>query len=271
MNIKKHYKLPLVLVWAVLILFATQGVQSQDMDAEQIMNQSNARAQGDDFQSTVKLISTDAQGNSSELTMELVVKTVPGSQETGKTRYNVLATVTEPEDSKGLAVLVHEQDFPIEDDIWLFLPAIGSAKKIVPENFRTPLFGSEFTFEELIDREPDLDIHELLSEDTVDDRNVWVIKSIPLDPEIAGFSYRMTFIDQTTFLSLRMELYDDFDTMIKVFSSERIESIDGILTRIISKAENLETGRVSIFEFLEPRYNQGGISDDLFDPENLGQ
>ncbi len=271
MNIHKHYKISLVVMWTILILFATHASQSQELDAEQIMNQSNAREQGDDFQSAVRLISIDAQGNSSEMNMELVVKTVPGSQEAGKTRYNVLATVTEPEDTKGLAVLVHEQDFPVEDDIWLFLPAIGSAKKVVPENFRTPLFGSEFTFEELIDREPDLDTHELLSEDTVDNRSVWVIKSIPHDPEIAGFAYRITSVDQATFLSLRMELYDDFDTMIKLFTSKRIEIIDGISTRLISQAENIETGRTSTFEFLDPRYNQGDISDDVFNPENLGQ
>jgi len=258
------------LVFAVVVLLLAPATQSQSLSAEQIMNQSNDRDQGEDFQSSVRLISTDAQGNSGELDVDMVVKQIPESIGSGKARYNVLATVTAPQDAQGLAVLVQEQDFPTDDNIWLFLPAVGAAKKVIPENFRTPLFGSEFTLEELIDREPGLDDHELLREEALDGRDVWVIKSTPNDPESAGFAYRVTFIDKQTLLQLRMELYDDFDTMIKLFTAQRIETIDGIPTRVLSKAQNLETGRTSTFEFLDPRYNQGGISDELFDPANLG-
>lgn len=234
------------------------------------MNQSNDRGQGEDFQSAVRLVSTDAQGNSAELNVEMLAKQIPETVGSDKARYNVLATVSAPQDAQGLAVLVQEQDFPTGDDIWLFLPAVGAAKKVIPENFRTPLFGSEFTLEELIDREPGLDRHELLREEVLDGRNAWVIQSTPNDPQSAGFAYRNTFVDKETLLQLRMELYDDFDAMVKLFTAQRIETIDGIPTRVLSKAENLETGRTSTFEFIDPRYNQGGISDELFDPANLG-
>lgn len=257
-----------LLTLAILLLVST--TQSQTLSAEQIMTQSNDRYQGDDFQSQVRLTTTDALGNSSEILVDLAAQLVAESKVSGKHRYNLVATVNSPSDLAGLAVLIHEQEFDLADDIWLFLPAVGSAKKIVPENFRTPLFGSEFSFEELIDREPGLSTHELLREEALDGRNVWVIQSTPFEPDIAEFAYRITFVDQETLLQLRMELYDDFDTMIKLFSSQQIETVDGVPTRILSSAENLETGRTSTFEFLNPRYNQGGLTDAMFDPEQFG-
>ncbi|HEY5595925.1 MAG TPA: outer membrane lipoprotein-sorting protein [Candidatus Bipolaricaulota bacterium] len=256
---------------AVAALMFVPRSQSQSLTSEQIMNASNDRDQGADFQSQLRLTGTDAQGNSSELTVDMIVKRTAGSLEAGKARYQVLATVTAPADSKDLAVLVHEQDFPTPDDIWLYLPAVGSAKKVVPENFRTSLFGSEFSLEELIDREPGLDAHQLLREESVNGRTAWVVKSTPLDPEVAGFAYRITWVDQESFLQLRMELYDDFDALIKVFVAEQLEVVDGIFTRVVSSAENLETGRKSTFQFIDPRYNQGNADDALFDPANLGK
>jgi len=267
-----HFRLNrVVVVLGLLAALATVGFdgRTQDLSAEQIMQASNDRYQGDDFQSQIELTTTDAQGNSSALSVDLVAKLVPDSAP--QHRYNLVATVSAPADAAGLAVLVHEQQFDTPDDIWLFLPALGSAKKIVPENFRTPLFGSEFTFEELVDREPGLGRHELVRPDTLDGRKVWVVKSTPLDPEIAGFAYRITFVDQETLLQLRMERYDDFDTMIKLFSTQKVETVDGVPTRILSTAQNLETGRTSTFEFLNPRYNVGGVSDTLFDPEQFGR
>jgi len=255
---------------AVLALLAAAPASSQTPTGEEIMHMSNDRDQGQDFQSQVRLTSTDAQGNSQVLEVALVAKLVQGTLEAGKPRYRVRAAVTVPADSEGLSVLVHERDFPTPDDIWLFLPALGDTKKIVPENFRTPLFGSEFTFEELVDRKPGLGSHELLHEDELDGRQVWIVRSTPADPEVAGFAYRSTYVDQATLLQLRMELFDDFDTVIKRFTAERVETVDGVPTRVVSKAENFETGRTSTFEHVNPRYNRGGINDAVFEPANLG-
>ncbi len=265
----KHLSRTTTLLAALALLFAAPA-SSQTPTGAEVMHMSNDRDQGQDFQSQVRLTSTDAQGNAQVLEVELVAKRVDGTLEAGKPRYRVRAAVTAPADSKGLSVLVHERDFPTADDIWLFLPALEDTKKIVPENFRTPLFGSEFTFEELVDREPGLDSHELLREDELDGRDVWVVRSTPADPEVAGFAYRVTFVDQETLLQLRMELFDDFDTLSKRFTAKEIATIDGIPTRVLSEAENLETGRTSTFEYVSPSYNQGGIDDALFEPENLG-
>jgi hypothetical protein len=244
--------------------------QAQGPSAAEIMQQAKDRWQGEDFTSKVKLTTVEPGGGETVLDVDFKAKLIEESRESGAFRYKVLARVLAPEDVEGLAVLIQEQQFPTPDDIWLYLPALNSSKKISLEDFRNPLFGSEFVFEDVIGREPGLDTHELLREDTLNDRLVWVIKSTPNDPDLAGFAYRVTYVEKETLLEMRMELYNENDDLIKLYQAEEIVDLQDIPTWVKATAENLETGRVTTFEFLEPAYNTG-VPDDIFDPDKLGQ
>ena len=257
-----------------LMVGAPTATQAQGPSAAEIMQQAKDRWQGEDFASSVRLTTAEPGGGETVLDVDFKAKLIEESRETGAFRYKVLARVTAPEDVAGWAVLIWEQEFPTPDDIWLYLPALDSTKKISLENFRNPLFGSEFVFEDVIGREPGLDTHELLREDTLtvggEERPVWVIRSTPNDPDLAGFAYRVTYVDQETLLEVRMELYNDADELIKRYQAEEVVELQGIPTWVRATAENLETGRVTTFEFLDPVYNTG-VPDEIFDPENLGQ
>jgi len=248
--------------------------QAQGPSAADILQQAKDRWQGEDFLSSVKLTTAEPGGGETILNVDFKAKLIEESRSTEKFRYKVLARATAPEDVAGLAVLIWEQEFPTPDDIWLYLPALDSTRKIALEDFRTPLFGSEFVFEDVIGREPGLDTHELLREEALnvggEDRLVWVIKSTPNDPDLAGFAYRITYVDKETLLEVRMELYNEADELIKLYRAEEVVELQGIPTWVKATAENFETGRVTTFEFLEPAYNTG-VPDEVFDPENLGQ
>ncbi len=265
--------LGLLLTLGAFPVVLTQA-QAQGPSAEEIMQQAKDRWQGEDFTSAVRLTTAEPGGGETVLDVDFKAKLIEESRDSGAFRYKVLARVTAPEDVAGWAVLIWEQEFPTPDDIWLYLPALESTKKISLENFRNPLFGSEFVFEDVIGREPGLDTHELLREETLnvggEDRPVWVIKSTPQDPDLAGFAYRITYVDRETLLELRMELYNDTDALIKLYQAEEVRELQGIPTWVTATAENLETGRVTTFEFLEPVYNTG-VPDEIFDPERLGQ
>lgn len=258
--------LALVVVLGALVLPA--GAQAPS--AEQIMIQADDRFKGNDFAAQVRLVNIEPNGQKSELLLEMKTKLREESRQTKKHRYKLLARVLAPEDVKGLAVLVWENIWPQLDDIWLHLPALKQTKKVVPENFRNPIFGSEFSFEELTEREPAKDTHELLKIEGFAGKDAWVIKSFSKTPDVDGFSYRLTWVVQEWLLPVRMELYDKNDKLLKRFTADKVEIIQGIPTRIKSTAENLITKRKSTFEFIEPKYDTG-LPDELFDPKNLGQ
>ncbi len=254
----------------LLGVFVSTPSGAQGPTAAEIMQQAKDRWQGEDFTSTVKLTTVEPGGGTTELSIDFKAKLIEESRESEKYRYKVLARVLAPEDVEGLAVLIREQEFPTPNDIWLYLPALDSTKKIALEDFRNPLFGSEFVFEDVIGRKPGLDTHEPLREDTLNERPVWVIKSAPNDPDLAGFAYRITYVDRETLLEVRMELYNEGDELIKLYRAQEVVDLQGISTWVKATAENFETGRVTTFEFLDPVYNTG-VPDDIFDPEKLGE
>lgn len=258
--------LALVTLFGLLVLPA--GAQTPS--AEQIMLQADDRFEGNDFSAQVKLTNIEPNGQKSELLLEMKTKLREESRQTKKHRYKILARVLAPEDVKGLTVLVWENVWPQLDDIWLYLPALKQTKKIVPENFRTPIFGSEFSFEELTEREPAKDTHELLRTEKILGKDAWVIKSISKTPDVDGFSYRLTWVVQEWLMPVKLELYDKNNTLLKRFTADEVKVIQNIPTRVKSTAENLVTKRKSTFEFIEPQYDTG-LSDELFDPTKLGK
>jgi len=262
-----------VLLLLTGLIVSPSAVQGQNPSADEIMTQSKDRWQGEDFSSPVELTTVESGGGETVLNVEFRSKLVEASRDSAQYRYNVYARVTEPEDSRDLTLLVHEQAYPMRDDIWLHLPALNSTKSIVPENFRNPLFGSEFVFEDVVGREPGIDSHELQGSEAVDvggeARDAWVIKSVPNDPDLAGFAYRVTYIGKDSYIQLGMELYNEDDELIKRYQAQNVATIQDIPTWTVAAAENMITGRTSTFEFVDPQYNTG-VSDDLFDPEKLG-
>jgi hypothetical protein len=256
----------LLVLGVVLVL---PGV-AQAPSAEQVMIQADDRFEGGDFSAQVRLVNLEPNGQKSELMLEMKTKLREESRQTKKHRYKILARVLAPEDVQNLAVLVWENIWPQLDDIWLYLPALKQTKKIVPENFRAPIFGSEFSFEELTEREPLKDTHQLLRTEKFLGKDAWVIKSISKTPDIDGFSYRLTWVVQEWMMPVKMELYDKNDKLLKRFSTDEAKVIQTIPTRVKSTAENLVTGRKSVFEFIDPKYDSG-LPDELFDPKNLGK
>lgn len=248
-------------------------VGAQTPSAEQIMVQADDRFEGNDFAAQVKLTTLEPDGRTSKLLLEMKTKLREESRQTNKHRYKILARVLEPADVQGLAVLVWENVWPQLDDIWLYLPALKQTKKVVPENFRTPIFGSEFSFEELTEREPAKDTHQLLKTDKILGKDAWVIKSISKTPDVDGFSYRLTWIVQEWLMPVKLELYDKNDKLLKRFvvaDPDGVKIIQNIPTRVKSTAENGVTGRKSTFELIDPKYDTG-LSDELFDPNKLGK
>lgn len=266
---RKFSKLAGLSLLLVVALVLTTG-STQPKSALLIMKNADDRFEGNDFKAQVKLTNRTPQGEESELIMEYKSKLREKTADKKEYRYKILARVVKPADSRGLAVLIWENRWPKLDDIWLYLPALGSTKKIVPENFRTPVFGSEFTFEEITEREPMKDTHKLLRTEKIFGKQAWVIKSTSKTPAIDGFAYRITWVIKEWKLPVRMELYDSSNHKLKVFNTEEVKVIDGIPTRIKSRVKNLVTGRQSTFQFIDPTYDTG-IPDQIFNPERLGE
>ncbi len=247
---------------------------AQGPSAEEIMKRVEDRYQGDDFKAQVTL-ETSREGQTKTLTLKMLTRLYDRE----KMNYKVLVVVQAPEDSKDLAFLAWENEYPKPDDFWLYLPAVKLVKKVEPENQRQSLFGSVFNYQDATRRPAGADSHALLRTETLEGRATWVIESIPNEPTTAEFSRRVAWIDQASLMILKEELYDKQGNLLRVLRVNQQEqrtvtrSAGGsavVWTAISATAENVQTQTTSTYTFSNVEYNTG-IPESVFDPNNLGK
>jgi outer membrane lipoprotein-sorting protein len=259
-------KLAIVLTLVVVIGGAI-APSAQPPTADQIMQMAENRFQGNDYQAQIQLDTTNAQGQTRTLQIEMkgFLYDKPNA------KYKILVSVTAPADLKGLAFLVWENKYPKPDDRWLYQPTLKNVKKIEPENARTSLFGSIFNYEDVNGRPAEADTHKLLRSEKIDGREAWVIESTPKNPNVVDFGRRLLWVDQETLIILREELYDkQKGELWRVLKTIKQEKIDAIWTTVMQSVENVQTKTKSAFSASNVKYN-AGLPESLFDPNNLGK
>jgi outer membrane lipoprotein-sorting protein len=108
------------------------------------------------------------------------------------------------------------------DDRWMFVPASGRVLRVeAPE--RSSFLGSDFVREEFSGRDVDADDHRLLRTEKVMGRDCYVVESVPR--KIEDFTKCVSWIDQSTFLPLRQEFWDEQGERSRTFTAGRIEAI----------------------------------------------
>ncbi len=268
------------IVFVMAVGLFTYGVPSvtaswaQGPSAEEIMQRVEDRYQGDDFKAQVTL-ETSREGQTKTLSLDMMTLLY----DRANMNYKVLVVVREPQDSKDLAFLAWENEYPKPDDFWLYLPAIKQAKKVEPENQRQSLFGSMFNYQDATRRPAGADTHTLLRTETVEGRATWVIESTPKELATVEFSRRVAWIDQESLIILKEELYDKQGNLLRVLrvsqqEQRTIKRSDGADTvvwlAVTATAENVQTQATSTYTFSNVEYNTG-IPESTFDPNNLGK
>lgn len=104
---------------------------AQGPSAEEIMKMVEDRYQGDDFQAQVTLETTDELGQTKTLLLDM--KAYLYDKENANYKVLIVVVGPEGEETKGLAFLAWENEYPKPDDRWLYLPSLKAVKRIEQE------------------------------------------------------------------------------------------------------------------------------------------
>ncbi len=210
----------------------------------------------------------DGDTRNSSMTMTLVNKrgsrrvrnVISYSKDYGKDSKKVMY-FTKPEDVKGTCFLSWEyDDVSKEDDKWLYMPALRKERRISGKSSNDYFMGTDFTYDDMGDRNVDEDNHTLESEDVYEGRDCWVIKSVPV--EKGEYTYKKVWVRRDNFMVVHVEYYNRVG-LLKVLSCGRIEQIDGIWTAGEMVMENIQEKHKTVMEFSDIRYNSP-VKDSLF-------
>jgi hypothetical protein len=119
-----------------------------------------------------------------------------------------LIRFTEPTDVAGTGLLSLDKADGSNEQ-WLYLPALDRVRRIAGDRKGGRFVGSELYYEDLQERHPDRDRHRLLGKDVVDGVPCELLESVPLDKADSVYRKRVSCVDRSTALALRVDYYQE--------------------------------------------------------------
>ena len=255
-----------------LVVFALSGlfytVHADNVDVQQIMVRSDASNKVMDAKAdiTMTLENEDNQQRVRKLT------TLTKLKSDGISNQRVLRFQA-PADIKGTVTLLIEQTDK-DDDMWIYLPSLKKTRRLVSDNKRDSFVGSDLTFGDLIGHKPSEWISTLQKEETLDNKPVYVIESLPKDESVkshTGYSKRLIWVDKQSSIALKTDYWDETGQLLKTIQVSDVRLVDDDRAKwqfMDLNAQNHQTHHKTVLHFDDYKVNQN-LADNLFNPSTL--
>lgn len=166
----------------------------------------------------------------------------------------------------GLLTLDHPGD---ESDQWLYLPALDRVRRISSSRKGGRFVGSDFFYEDLRDREVDMDYHRLAGKSKVGKVACDLLESTPRDPSNSVYSKRVSCVHPKTLIPLQVDFYrKGGNKPVKRLKARKIKKIQGYWTVLDSTMYDLNSGHQTRLMTKKIKYDQD-LPDRLFTQRSL--
>ncbi|MCD4812349.1 outer membrane lipoprotein-sorting protein [bacterium] len=212
----------------------------------------------------------DGDERKNNLTMTLVNKRgrkrireiISYSKEYGRDSKSIMVFKA-PADVKGTGFLQFDYDDPKkDDDKWLYMPALRKTRRISGAGKNDYFMGSDFTYDDMGNRNIDEDIFQLLKEEEREGNKCWVLQAVSKDKDYM-YSKKISWINKDNLMPIYVEYYGRQGRLLKTLHILEIKQVDGFWTIMKMKMENKVRKHSTILEFSDVQYNQD-LKDSLF-------
>jgi len=162
---------------------------------------------------------------------------------------------TAPADVKGVALLIVNHPDRASDQ-WMWTPSIGRDRRIALQDRSTRFFGTDFSFEDLEERDVDQFDFKLLA----DEGAAWKIESKPRKKSQYAYSYFWIKKDNYTFV--KVEAYDS-KGLVRVIDYKDYKQSAGIWTAHTTEVFDMRRNSRTILKYGKLEYNLP-FKDDEF-------
>jgi outer membrane lipoprotein-sorting protein len=227
------------ILWLALLAGAALALHAQDAmgpaDAVSIVRESRDRIKADTVSTRSRMVIQAKSGTTSERLIDQYSKDGPKGKRT-------VIVFQRPETVAGTRFLTMENPGSA-DDRWIFLPGVGKVRRMAASEGSSSFVGTDFSYDDIASasRSADLDTHTLLREENMDNAACYVIQSVPKDSSYQ-YSKMLLWIAKDTKLTLKIELYDKKNTLVKVAEMSGIKEVQGRITTTVTKMTTLAAG-----------------------------
>ena len=190
------------------------------------------------------------------------------SKDYGKDKKSIMF-FQQPADVKGTGFLTWDyNDESKSDDRWLYLPAMKKNRRISGTSAKKEYFmGSDFTYDDMGNRDIDADDHTLLREEMLDGKPCWVIESTAKTND-GMYSKTIGWIAKDNYMALKAEYFDMQGGILKVLEVNEIKKIDGFWAATEMIMTNHQHSHKTIIRLESMAFNMA-IDDKVFTVNSL--
>jgi outer membrane lipoprotein-sorting protein len=173
----------------------------------------------------------------------------------------VVLRFTTPAEVKGVALLVVNHPDRASDQ-WMWTPAIERDRRIALQDRSTRFFGTDFSFEDLEERDVDQYEYSLLGDDTLDGVQTWKLQSVPKQAKSSQYTRSVVWIRKDNYALARIENYVKEDVVRRLNYSE-IQNVQGIWTARVLEMTDVRRGSRTRLTLEKLQYNVPMKAEDF--------
>jgi len=171
-----------------------------------------------------------------------------------------------PADVKGSSFFKISYD-DRDDDMWIYLPALGKVRRIASSAKNGSFMGSDFTFEDMGDRKLKDYTYKLLKTETYAGKQCWVIESIPNPKVSTDYSKIISWVWGDADYAIKEEFYNKKGALKKIKTSE-LSKIKAywVPKKIVLQDLSADHKTELVFDKIEV---DTGLDPNIFDQNNM--
>jgi outer membrane lipoprotein-sorting protein len=149
----------------------------------------------------------------------------------------------------------------------MWTPAIGRDRRIALQDRSTRFFGTDYSFEDLEERDVDQFDFRLLGDDTVDGQACWKVESKPKQSKTSQYTHSLIWIRKDNYVPIQYENYAKGQVVRRLHQTE-VEKIQGIWTARRSEMTDTRRNSRTVMKLEKLEYNVP-LKEDAFTVQAL--
>ena len=121
----------------------------------------------------------------------------------------------DPPEVKGVALLIHNHKDRSSDQ-WMWTPELQRDRRIALQDRSTRFFGTDFSFEDLEERDVDQFDFKLLGEEKLEGEDCWKLESRPRQTKTSQYTHSYVWVRKDLFLFMMVEGYKGGELMRRI-------------------------------------------------------
>jgi outer membrane lipoprotein-sorting protein len=173
----------------------------------------------------------------------------------------VVLRFTAPAEVKGVAMLIVNHPDRASDQ-WMWTPAIERDRRIALQDRSTRFFGTDFSFEDLEERDVNQYEYSLAGEESVDGAPCWKIESTPRESKSSQYTKSILWVRKDNYAFARIENYIK-DQVVRRMAYSDIQNVQGIWTARQAEMADLRRGSRTRLTLDKLEYNVSLKDEDF--------